>query len=168
MEMLKFGKFVVLVLVMVVVVGCFFKGGDVFGEGVNGGVDLNVGYGVNSGVVDGSLSDEVVLCVIIIFYFEYDSFDLKLEVMCVLDVYVKDLKGSGQCVVLEGYIDECGICEYNMVLGECCVKVVQCYLVLQGVLLVQLELVFYGKECLVVIGYDEQFWVQNCCVELKK
>lgn len=37
------------------------------------------------------------------------------------------------CVVLIGYIDECGICEYNMVLGECCVKVVESFLIIIGV-----------------------------------
>ena len=63
--------------------GCGFssKGGDASGEGANGGVDPNAGYGANSGAVDGSLSDEAALRAITTFYFEYDSSDLKPEAM---------------------------------------------------------------------------------------
>lgn len=83
------------VSVTVAVAGRLLKGGDVLGEGVNGGADLNVGHGVNSGVADGSSSDEVVSCVTIIPHPEHDSLDSKLEVTCVSDAYVKDSKGSG-------------------------------------------------------------------------
>lgn len=42
------------------------------------------------------------------------------EVMLV--VYVVYLvKNLSLCVIIEGYVDECGIFEYNIVLGECCV-----------------------------------------------
>jgi len=51
MEMLKFGKFAALALAMAVAVGCSSKGGDASGEGANGGVDPNAGYGANSGAV---------------------------------------------------------------------------------------------------------------------
>ena len=81
MEMLKFGKFAALALAMAVAVGCSSKGGDASGEGANGGVDPNAGYGANSGAVDGSLSDEAALRAITTFYFEYDSSDLKPEAM---------------------------------------------------------------------------------------
>ncbi|HHW1953997.1 TPA: peptidoglycan-associated lipoprotein Pal [Pseudomonas aeruginosa] len=168
MEMLKFGKFAALALAMAVAVGCSSKGGDASGEGANGGVDLNAGYGANSGAVDGSLSDEAALRAITTFYFEYDSSDLKPEAMRALDVHAKDLKGSGQRVVLEGHTDERGTREYNMALGERRAKAVQRYLVLQGVSPAQLELVSYGKERPVATGHDEQSWAQNRRVELKK
>ncbi|MGU2315307.1 peptidoglycan-associated lipoprotein Pal [Pseudomonas aeruginosa] len=168
MEMLKFGKFAALALAMAVAVGCSSKGGDASGEGANSGVDPNAGYGANSGAVDGSLSDEAALRAITTFYFEYDSSDLKPEAMRALDVHAKDLKGSGQRVVLEGHTDERGTREYNMALGERRAKAVQRYLVLQGVSPAQLELVSYGKERPVATGHDEQSWAQNRRVELKK
>ena len=168
MEMLKFGKFAALALAMAVAVGCSSKGGDASGEGANGGVDPNAGYGANSGAVDGSLSDEAALRAITTFYFEDDSSDLKPEAMRALDVHAKDLKGSGQRVVLEGHTDERGTREYNMALGERRAKAVQRYLVLQGVSPAQLELVSYGKERPVATGHDEQSWAQNRRVELKK
>lgn len=85
--------------------------------------------------------------------------------MRALDVHAKDLKGSGQRVVLEGHTDERGTREYNMALGERRAKAVQRYLVLQGVSPAQLELVSYGKERPVATGHDEQSWAQNRRVE---
>ena len=171
MEMLKFGKFAALALAMAVAVGCSSKGGDASGEGAGAGagaVDPNAGYGANAGAVDGSMSDEAALRAITTFYFEYDSSDLKPEAMRALDVHARDLKTSGQRVVLEGHTDERGTREYNLALGERRAKAVQRYLVLQGVSPAQLELVSYGKERPPAIGHDEQSWAQNRRVELKK
>jgi len=171
MEMLKFGKFAALALAMAVAVGCSSKGGDASGEGAGvgaGAVDPNAGYGANAGAVDGSMSDEAALRAITTFYFEYDSSDLKPEAMRALDVHARDLKTSGQRVVLEGHTDERGTREYNLALGERRAKAVQRYLVLQGVSPAQLELVSYGKERPAAIGHDEQSWAQNRRVELKK
>ncbi len=173
MEMLKLGKFAALALAMAVAVGCSSKGGDASGEGAGAGagagaVDPNAGYGANSGAVDGSMGDEAALRAITTFYFEYDSSDLKPEAMRALDVHARDLKASGQRVVLEGNTDERGTREYNLALGERRAKAVQRYLVLQGVSPAQLELVSYGKERPVAVGHDEASWAQNRRVELKK
>lgn len=167
MEMLKFGKFAALSLALAVAVGCSSKGGDTSGEGA---IDPNAGYnaGAGTGAVDGSLSEEAALRAITTFYFEFDSSDLKPEAMRALDVHAKDLRSSGQRVVLEGHTDERGTREYNMALGERRAKSVQRYLVLQGVSPAQLELVSYGKERPVAIGSDEQSWAQNRRVELRK
>ena len=166
MEMLKFGKFAALALAMAVAVGCSSKGGDDSGEG--SAIDPNAGYGVDSGAVDGSLSEEAALRAITTFYFEYDSSDLKPEAMRALDVHAKDLQSAGNRVVLEGHTDERGTREYNMALGERRAKAVQRYLVLQGVSPAQLELVSYGEERPVAMGNDEQSWAQNRRVELRK
>lgn len=170
MEMLKVGKFAVMALALAVAVGCSSKGGDASGEGVegNGAHDPNAGYGAGSGSVDGSMSDEAALRAMMSFYFEYDSSDLRPESMRALDVHARDLRGSGQRVVLEGHTDERGTREYNMALGERRAKSVQRYLVLQGVSPAQLELVSYGEERPVALGSDEQSWAQNRRVELKK
>lgn len=46
-----------------------------------------------------------------------------------LDVYVNFLCSNlFYKVIVEGYVDECGILEYNIFLGECCVNVVKMYL----------------------------------------
>ncbi|TWI58609.1 peptidoglycan-associated lipoprotein [Pseudomonas duriflava] len=172
MEMLKFGKFAALALAMAVAVGCSSKGGDASGEGAGAGagaIDPNAGYGANSGAVDGSMgSEEAALRAITTFYFEYDSSDLKPEAMRALDVHARDLKSSGQRIVLEGHTDERGTREYNLALGERRAQAVQRYLVLQGVSPAQLEVVSYGKERPAAIGHDEQSWAQNRRVELKK
>lgn len=165
MEMLKFGKFTALSLALVVAVGCSSKGGDAAGEGA---IDPNAGYGANSGAVDGSLSEEAALRAITIFYFEYDSSDLKPEAMRALDVHSRDLQGNGARVVLEGHADERGTREYNMALGERRAKAVQRYLVLQGVSPAQLEVVSYGEERAIATGNDESSWAQNRRVELRK
>ena len=161
MEMLKFGKFAALA----VAVGCSSIGGDNAGEGA--AVDPNAGYGANTGAVDGSLSEEAALRAITVFYFEYDSSDLKPEAMRALDVHAKDLKANGARVVLEGNTDARGTREYNMALGERRAKAVQRYLVLQGVSPAQLELVSYGEERPIATGNDEQSWAQNRRVELR-
>ncbi|MCY1273414.1 Peptidoglycan-associated lipoprotein [compost metagenome] len=165
MEMLKFGKFAALALAMAVAVGCSSKGGEGTGEGA---VDPNAGYNAGASGVDGSMSEEAALRAITTFYFEYDSSDLKPEAMRALDVHAKDLRSSGQRVVLEGHTDERGTREYNMALGERRAKSVQRYLVLQGVSPAQLELVSYGEERPVATGNDEQSWAQNRRVELRK
>ncbi len=64
------------------------------------------------------MGDEAALRAITTFYFEYDSSDLKPEAMRALDVHARDLKASGQRVVLEGNTDERGTREYNLALGE--------------------------------------------------
>lgn len=167
MEMLKFGKFAALALSMAVAVGCSSKGGDTAGAGA---VDPNAGYNAgSSSSVDNSLnSEEAALRAITTFYFEFDSSDLKPEALRALDVHAKDLKASGQRVVLEGHTDERGTREYNIALGERRAQSVQRYLVLQGVSPAQLELVSYGEERPAATGSSEEAWAQNRRVELKK
>ena len=167
MEMLKFGKLAVVALALAVVVGCSSKKGDASGEGA---IDPNAGYtaGANGSGLDSSMSDEAALRAITVFYFEYDSADLKPEAMRALDVHAQDLKGNGQRVVLAGNTDERGTREYNMALGERRGQAVQRYLVLQGVSPAQLEVVSYGEERPLALGNDDQAWAQNRRVEMTK
>ena len=95
------------------------------------------------------------------FYFEYDSSDLKPEAMRALDVHAKDLKGSGQHVVLEGHTDERGGREYNLALGQKRAEAVRRSLTLLGVSDSQLEAVSFGKEKPVALGTDEASLAQN-------
>ena len=167
MQMLKFGKLAAVALALAVVVGCSSKKGDAAGEGA---IDPNAGYnaGANGSGLDSSMSDEAALRAITVFYFEFDQYDLKPEAMRALDVHARDLKASGQRVVLAGHTDERGTREYNMALGERRSQAVQRYLVLQGVSPAQLEAVSYGEERPVALGSDEAAWAQNRRVELTK
>lgn len=164
----KLSKLLLVMMVMAVAAGCSSKKGDATGEGA---VDPNAGYGtgVNGSGLDGGLAgDEAALRAITVFYFAYDSSDLQPEAMRALDVHAKDLKASGERVVLAGNTDERGTREYNMALGERRAQAVQRYLVLQGVSPAQLEVVSYGEERPIALGHDEQDWAQNRRVELVK
>lgn len=174
MQMLKIGKFSVLALALAVAVGCTSKGGDQAGSQGTSGMDPNGSYGAGDSSLSGSNlgmgmdGEDAALRAITTFYFEYDSTDLRPEAMRALDVHARDLKASGQRVVLEGHADERGTREYNMALGERRAGAVQRYLVLQGVSPAQLELVSYGEENPVAVGSSEESWAQNRRVELRK
>lgn len=102
-----------------------------------------------------------------IVYFDFDKYDICFDFVVMLDVYVNFLCSNlFYKVIVEGYVDECGILEYNIFLGECCVNVVKMYLQGKGVFVDQIFIVFYGKEKFVVLGYDEVVYVKNCCVVL--
>jgi peptidoglycan-associated lipoprotein len=169
MEILKFGKLAALALAVSITAGCSSSDGDAAGEGA---VDPNAGYnaGANgSGGLDSSyLSDEAALRAITVFYFEFDKYDLKPEAMRALDVHARDLKASGQRVVLAGHTDERGTREYNMALGERRANAAQRYLILQGVSPAQIEAVSYGEERPVALGSTEEAWAQNRRVEMTK
>lgn len=167
MQTLKLGKFAAVALALAVAVGCSSKKGDAAGEGA---VDPNAGYnaGANGSGLDSSMSDEAALRAITVFYFEFDSYDLKPEAMRALDVHASDLKASGQRVVVAGHTDERGTREYNMALGERRSQAVQRYLVLQGVSPAQLEIVSYGEERPVCMQSSEECWAQNRRAELTK
>jgi len=166
MQMLKVGKFAALALAVSLVVGCSSKGSDASGQAV----DPNAGYNAaNAGAgVDGSMSAEQIaaLRAIKVFYFDFDSSDLKPEAMRALDVHAADLKASGAHVVLQGNTDDRGTREYNMALGERRGEAVKRYLVLQGVPASQIEVVSYGEERPVDPANNEQAWALNRRVEL--
>lgn len=169
MQITSFGKFAALVVAFGLVVGCSSKGAQSTGSGSAGAVDPNAGYSSTAGAgTSGVSSEEAALRAITTFYFEFDSAELKPEAMRALDVHARDLKTSGQRVVLEGHTDERGTREYNMALGERRAAAVQRYLVLQGVAANQLELVSLGEERPVATGSSEEAWAQNRRVELRK
>ncbi|SDU13345.1 peptidoglycan-associated lipoprotein Pal [Halopseudomonas salegens] len=169
MQITTVGKFAALLVAFGLVVGCSSKGSQSTGTGA---VDPNEGYNSSStsgaDTSSGVSSEEAALRAITTFYFEFDSAELKAEAMRALDVHARDLKASGQRVVLEGHTDERGTREYNMALGERRAAAVQRYLVLQGVSASQLELVSYGEERQAATGSSEEAWAQNRRVELRK
>jgi len=101
-----------------------------------------------------------------IFYFDYDSYNLKAEAMNSLNAHASALvKQPNVKITLIGHTDERGTREYNMALGERRAKAVREYLILQGVKN-NISIVSYGKELPAVNGSNESAWAQNRRVEL--
>lgn len=164
--MIKLIKVVLLIVVLVILVCINF---DCFGGVVGNIVDLNNQVGINQFEL-GFVSDLISFvyfnqiigdCVL----FVVDQLILMDEVKVLLNLQVEWLIINFDfCVMIEGYVDEQGICEYNFVFGNCCVVVVCDYFVLCGVLVLCLLINLFGKECFVVICVNELCYLLNCCV----
>ena len=102
-----------------------------------------------------------------VFYFDFDSYNLKPEAIEALDAHIAALQGSEQTVRLEGHTDERGTREYNMALGERRANAVRDYMVVNGVSGSRIETVSYGEERPNAYGSGEANWSQNRRVELK-
>ena len=53
-----------------------------------------------------------------VFYFDFDSSNLRPEAIDALNAHIATLQGNDRNVRLEGHTDERGTREYNMALGE--------------------------------------------------
>lgn len=102
-----------------------------------------------------------------VFYFDFDSSQLKPATRAALDAQAAALRNSGKSVRLEGHADERGTREYNLALGERRAKAVADYLAIQGVPRSRMEVISYGEERPVSLRSDEQGWSLNRRVELK-
>ncbi|MEH6584928.1 MAG: peptidoglycan-associated lipoprotein Pal [Halioglobus sp.] len=102
-----------------------------------------------------------------VFYFDYDSYNLKPEAVEALDAHISSMQGNESTVRLEGHTDERGTREYNMALGERRANAVRDYMVVNGVPSYRIESVSYGEERPIAYGSGESNWSQNRRVELK-
>jgi peptidoglycan-associated lipoprotein len=130
------------------------------------------------GVSSGALSDEEraeareqaeqeALRDITVFYFDFDTSEIKQEARDVLIAHARYLADNPrQQVRLEGHGDERGTKEYNLALGERRANAVQRFLVVNGASRGQIETVSYGEEKPAVRGSSESAWAQNRRVEL--
>ncbi len=102
-----------------------------------------------------------------LFFFEFDSSDLKQEALDDLDAHAKFLVADRNAKVrLEGHADERGTRAYNLALGERRANAVARYLVIQGVNRTQIESVSYGEERPLSLVRDDSGWSRNRRVEL--
>lgn len=102
-----------------------------------------------------------------LFFFEFDSSELKQEALDDLDAHAKFLVADRNAKVrLEGHADERGTRAYNLALGERRANAVARYLVIQGVNRTQIESVSYGEERPLSLVRDESGWSRNRRVEL--
>ena len=104
---------------------------------------------------------------ITVFYFDFDTAEIKPEARDVLVAHAQFLANNpGQQVRLEGHADERGTKEYNLALGERRANAVQRFLIVNGASRGQMETVSYGEEKPAVMGSSESAWAQNRRVEL--
>ncbi|MBU1056393.1 MAG: peptidoglycan-associated lipoprotein Pal [Proteobacteria bacterium] len=95
-------------------------------------------------------------------YFNYDSAVLDESAQNILKnkaVYLE--KNSGISVNIEGYCDERGTNEYNLVLGEKRAQSVKNFLIKSGILFSRLKIISYGEEAPLDSGHNEASWAKN-------
>ena len=111
--------------------------------------------------------DDAAAAVGNIFYFDFDSSNLRPDAIEALNAHIAALQGNDRSVRLEGHTDERGTREYNMALGERRANSVRDYMVANGIASYRIETVSYGEERPVAYGSGEANWAQNRRVELK-
>jgi peptidoglycan-associated lipoprotein len=111
--------------------------------------------------------DEAAAAVGNVFYFDFDSSNLRPDAIEALNAHIAALQGNDRTVRLEGHTDERGTREYNMALGERRANSVRDFMVANGIASYRIESVSYGEERPVAYGSGESNWSQNRRVELK-
>ena len=111
--------------------------------------------------------DDAAAAVGNVFYFDFDSSNLRSDAIEALNAHIAALQGTDRSVRLEGHTDERGTREYNIALGERRANSVRDYMVANGIATHRIESVSYGEERPVAYGSGESNWSQNRRVELK-
>ena len=97
-----------------------------------------------------------------VFYFDFDQAIVKRAGHMELNKHANALAGDRSLRLrLEGHADERGTREYNLALGERRANAVRAYLVAQGALRTQVEVVSYGEEKPADGGHSERSWAMN-------
>jgi peptidoglycan-associated lipoprotein len=116
---------------------------------------------VTSSAIPGSSQDFVVNVGDLV-YFDTDSHDVRADALPVLDAQAAWLKRyPGVQVRIEGNCDERGTREYNLALGARRANAVRDYLVSHGVSASRINTISYGKEKPVDPGTGEEAWSRN-------
>ena len=127
-------------------------------SGLDDGSVLGTAAGL--GETDGLLGKRVV-------YFDYNSSSLTFESDEVVQAHAQYLASSpGLQIILEGHADERGTREYNLALGEDRAKAVANVMEALGVSSGRIQIVSYGEERPVALGYDEAAFALNRRVEI--
>ena len=102
-----------------------------------------------------------------VFYFDFDVAEFKAEDRDTLTAHARDLQGNpDRSIRLEGHADERGTREYNLALGERRANGILNYLIVNGALRSQIEVVSYGEERPADAGQGEQAYSMNRRVEI--
>jgi peptidoglycan-associated lipoprotein len=103
-----------------------------------------------------------------IFYFDFDSAELRAEDTDIVARHAMQLAGNANLRVrLEGHADERGSREYNIGLGERRSQTVRRLLLIQGAGAAQISTVSFGEERPAAMGSSEDDYAQNRRVEIK-
>jgi len=158
MPLLRFGKGLLLAVLLVAVAAC--------ARTPTTGVGNISGDAAGGGGAPGS-QQEFLVSVGDRVFFETDSSVLTADAQATLDQQSQWLQQYAQYrIVIEGHADERGTKEYNLALGERRANAVQRFLIVNGASRGQLETVSYGEEKPAVMGSSESAWAQNRRVEL--
>ena len=100
-------------------------------------------------------------------YFDYNSSLLTLEGEAIVQAHAQYLASNSSVqIILEGHADERGTREYNLALGEDRAKSVSNVMEALGVNSGRIQIVSYGEERPVALGYDEAAFSLNRRVEI--
>lgn len=95
-------------------------------------------------------------------HFDFDRSDLRPKDRSVVDRKVAILQSNPSLrLQIAGNADERGSDEYNLALGTGRAATVRTYLVNHGIAANRLEVLSYGEEQPLVVGYDESAWAMN-------
>ena len=130
-------------------------------SGLDGGASTSGLDGATGFGADGDLLGKRVV------YFEYNSSLLTLEGEAIVQAHAQYLTSApGTQIILEGHADERGTREYNLALGEDRAKSVSNVMEALGVGASRIQIVSYGEERPVALGYDEAAFALNRRVEI--
>ena len=102
-----------------------------------------------------------------VFYFDFDQAIVRRTGHEELNKHAKVLSADSELRVrLEGHADERGTREYNLALAERRANAVRAYLVAQGAVRAQIEVISYGEEKPANNGHSESSWAENRRVEI--
>jgi len=95
-------------------------------------------------------------------FFAFDRSDITPEAQEILARQADWLRRyPNVTVTIEGHCDERGTREYNLALGERRAQAVKNVLVALGIPASRINTISYGKERPIVVGSNEEAWVQN-------
>jgi len=95
-------------------------------------------------------------------YFDYNSYEVKLDYFPAVEAHSKFLKkNTTGKVLIQGSADERGSSEYNLALGQKRAEAVKSAMKVLGVKDEQVEAVSLGKEKPKNPGHDEAAWAEN-------
>ena len=95
-------------------------------------------------------------------FFAFDRSDISAEARETLTRQADWLRRyPNVTVTIEGHCDERGTREYNLALGERRAQAVKNVLVALGIPASRINTISYGKERPIVVGSNEEAWVQN-------
>ena len=136
-------------------------------SGLDGGETSSTGLDDVLSSAEGSALDDGDPLGKRVVYFEYNSSQLTFEGEQIVQAHAQYLASSpGVQIILEGHADERGTREYNLALGEDRAKSVSNIMEALGVNASRVQIVSYGEERPIALGYDEAAFALNRRVEI--